>query len=339
MSLSRRELARVASDIRGHLLELARRRYREVQQKLDHLTDQAQRLAAIRRGLSTCDARRWHAAEEKLTRQIEQVSRDIPYYLGAVERALQACRLNVPSVAEIYQDLLQADAEFDGLRYDRKTHTLAVSTEPIGLDGVFLGDFAIQLHIPALAQMRPGGVYQVVALNAQPASSNPSVTHPHVQDGQLCPGDAGTAINSALAGGRICDFFMLIRSVLTTYNNSSPYVSLDNWYGIACYGCGYTTHPDGASPCYSCDNTFCNECSSYCRSCDDTTCSECLQNCKACEETVCPSCLTECPECGNPICKSCLDNLRCPCHEEEEDHEGEQDDPPAEAGTAADAAV
>ena len=57
-------------------------------------------------------------------------------------------------------------------------------------------------------------MYRVVALDPHPAGSDESVTHPHVRDEQLCAGDAAAAIRSALAGGRICDFFLLVRSVL-----------------------------------------------------------------------------------------------------------------------------
>ena len=71
----------------------------------------------------------------------------------------------------------------------------------------------------------------------------------------------------ALAGGRICDFFLLVRSVLTCYNPDSAYVSLDNWHGVSCYECGYTTCPDDLSYCTTCDRDFCSDCASYCRRC------------------------------------------------------------------------
>ena len=63
----------------------------------------------------------------------------------------------------------------------------------------------------------------MIALDPHPAALNDAVTHPHVSDERLCTGDAGAAIQAALAAGRVFDFFTLVRSVLVTYNPESPY--------------------------------------------------------------------------------------------------------------------
>lgn len=163
-------------------------------------------------------------------------------------------------------------------------------------------------------------------MDPHPASCNECVTHPHVSDERLCPGDAGAAINMALSAGRICDFFLLVRSVLTSYNPGSPYVSLDNWHGKACYDCGYVVDGDEIYWCCYCENDFCSDCSSYCRRCEDTFCRSCLEECQVCNDLICRSCMTSCPECNEQLCKNCLDDMECPCLKENEENKENQDE-------------
>jgi hypothetical protein len=231
----------------------------------------------------------------------------------------------VPSGAEVYRELQQAEEEFDELLYNKQSDIVAISTDAIELECLYLGRFEIQLHVSALGEMRHDSAYRVVALDPQPSTRNSAVTHPHVRDERLCAGDAGTAIYTALASGRVCDFFLLVRSVLTTYDPDSPYVSIEDWHGTPCYECGYTTDPNEANWCRACEHDLCDDCSSYCRGCDETTCVGCLDNCEACRDPVCPSCMTECPKCGRLICKSCLDEALCPCLEEDKENEDESE--------------
>ena len=336
MSLSQRQIIRIASDIRDRLLVLKRSRHRPVQGKLGNVIEQMERLRAIQRKLKLCEARDWYAVSEKVIRQIEGALRDIPYHIQQVQETVRAWDITVPSMAEIYGELSQADEEFGGLVYHEEGDLLAVSTEPIELQNTYLGEFEIQLRVPSLAEMRYSEIYRIFALDPHPAASNDAVTHPHVNDGQLCSGDAGAAINAALAAGRICDFFLLVRSVLTNYNPGSPYVSLDNWQGVACYECGYTTSGDDVYWCTACEHDFCSDCSSCCRQCDESTCVSCLENCPACEEPVCPSCLTRCPDCEEPICKTCLEERQCPCIEENEENQDEESEHTTTSVTASD---
>ena len=326
MNVTERELVGIAESIRQQLLLFERNRQRLVQGKLGCVIDQIQRFEAIRRKLAKCDARGWRAAAGKVMREIESASRDTPYLLQGVGQAVEGCKPQVPSVADVYRELLQTDEEFDEVRYDKEANVVAVSTDSIELESLYLGPFEIQLHVPSLSELRYNTVFRIVALDPQPAASNECVTHPHVSDGRLCTGDAGAAINTALASGRICDFFLLVRSVLTTYNPGSPYVSIDDWHGTPCYECGYTTNPDSGNWCGTCEHDFCDECSSYCRCCDQTACLGCLQKCEACSDPVCPSCMTTCPNCERDICKACLDEILCPCNEENEENDNDPDD-------------
>ena len=108
--------------------------------------------------------------------------------------------------------------------------------------------------------------FLIEALDPHPATESEGVTHPHVRDEMLCTGEASSSISAALEAGRIADFFLIVRSVLTTYNPESPYVSLDNWNGEPCVDCGYYLNDDNRYFCEECEEHFCDECMSGCPS-------------------------------------------------------------------------
>ena len=130
--------------------------------------------------------------------------------------------------------------------------------------------------------------------------------------GELCEGDAAVPIRAALAEGRLCDFFLLVRSVLETYNPHSAHVTLNDWYGSPCYDCGGITDDDRGYFCEGCDHDFCEDCISSCRCCDDSRCVGCLDDCPHCDEPTCGGCLKTCNDCRKPCCRNCLDDGICP---------------------------
>ncbi len=337
MSVSQRQLVWIASHIRDQLLVLKQSKQQHVLGTTTGLIEQMNRLTRVRRKLQLCDIRRWQSATAKVLGQVEATLRDIPFHVQQVGQSVQACNIATPSVADIYRELGQADEEFDSLTYHTDGDLLAVTTEPIELHDVHLGEFEIQMHVPSLAETRHNSIYRIVALDPHPAGSNDCVTHPHVSDERLCPGDAGAAINMALAAGRICDFFLLVRSVLTTYNPDSPYVSLDNWHGTPCYDCGYVMDDENEYFCEFCEHTFCGECSDYCRHCHEGACRDCLTECAVCQDLTCQECMSVCPECGESLCKRCLDDMACPCIEENEEIENEETEDATTAVATSDA--
>ena len=318
MSLSNKKLVQIAEAIRQQLQELKVHRYGELHEHMQILTDNLARLQSNQRKLDICRVRVWNAAATKTTGNIEATLRDLSCLAERIERSFRATKTQVPSLRDVYEELVQAGEEFERFRYNDTDKFLAVRTEPIELEGLYLGEFEIQLHIPGLAEMRYNSLYSIVALDPHPAGSNECVTHPHVSDEKLCAGDAAAAIQQALVNGRICDFFHLVQAVLTTYNPGSPFVKLDEWDGVPCYDCGYTMASDDSCFCQACESDFCEECISYCRQCEDSYCPGCLEECRVCGELVCSSCMTDCPECGEKLCGDCLKNDDCPCLEEME---------------------
>ncbi len=228
------------------------------------------------------------------------------------------------SVAEIYRDIGSLSLEFDEVNWDLRDKTLSVHTEPITLGDVYLGPFEIQVDI---RKMSDHGCYRIIAHDPRPAASNSSVTHPHVQDEQLCEGEGKSPIRRALREGRIADFLLIVANLLSTYNSSSPFVALDDWDGTRCADCGTLTTEDDRCGCDRCGGDICLDCSRSCGDCGSYFCADCLSECSDCRDAYCTQCLKRCRECNEPFCKHCLENQLCGnCRQQQEDDEDEYDE-------------
>ena len=141
----------------------------------------------------------------------------------------------VPPLAFLVAELHQVENEFGDLEIDTKERFLCATTEPIVLEGIRLGSFAIRFYWQRLGHGPDTQCFDVVALNANPAAADSRVTHPHVKSNKLCAGDAKILLGEALEDGRLADAFCIIRSVLRIYNRESPHVRLTEWSGLECY--------------------------------------------------------------------------------------------------------
>ncbi len=317
MSIPDKQILRIAARIRSQLFEFHKDDYRQLIRRIQQLLDQASHLQTSKKQLNLCLAHCWDDTRGKVLSKMSQSIRDLPYYVTSLQNTIdQIVQLkSTPSVRDIYEELKAAEREFGNLQWDRESDELFITTDPIELEGVFLGDFEIRLDISHLEKPEDQSV-RVVALNPNPAASNSIVTHPHVSDERVCMGDGLSVVRAALTNGRIGDFFQVMVSVLETYNPDSPYVSLDDWCGLSCYDCGYLCDSESTYWCHSCDNDFCDQCVSYCSDCGEATCNGCLRKCPICDEGYCYACLTKCPDCEQPICKKCLEDFACSCKEE-----------------------
>ncbi len=270
--------------------------------------DECQRLF---RRMEIARSRGWNLAVRKLLPQLPLALRALQLRLEQLTPTIQLKA--VPSLRAIYEEVLALEAEFPRVTCDLRKGTLAVETESLVLEGVALGSFEIRLEV----KNRPNGfTYEVLALEPYPSASNSSVTHPHVQDGQLCEGEGRAAIRSALDSGRLCDFFVIVSQILRTYNPSSAYVELDNWSGEPCEDCGGITDDEDRWNCEGCERLLCSECYVSCSDCGDAHCSDCTNSCEGCDESLCRKCQHSCESCGNIVCHSCLeeDDVCKSCH-------------------------
>ena len=275
--------------------------------------------AVFRRWRNACD-RNWPTAA---TRQRETLARELEHLGHQVRSRLTACnaerRREPPSLLLLYEELQTAADEFEDWQLNEAE--LAVTTEPITLDGIELGPFQIRLHLNRLGDDMP---YSVTALEPNPAASCEETSHPHVSGGRLCPGEGRSAINAALVDGRLFDFFTIVDRILHTYAAGSAYVELDRWYGVSCHDCDSSINEEDACTCTNCDEKVCGDCLISCGGCGDGYCSGCIERCGRCEEYSCSGCLARCDRCRHHVCEACREDDLCEtCREEMEEEQDE----------------
>jgi hypothetical protein len=266
-----------------------------------------ERASSLRRSLSMLSkarARGWHAAANRVYPEVSDALRHLQYAVNDAPAQPPHRRASMPpfTFRDAYEELMQLEREFAGVNVDVKDDTISAVTEPVELEGIYLGPFRIVLSLWRLAESRGDvSVFDVVALDPRPAVSSDGVTHPHVRDEQLCPGDATGPIMHALAEGRLSDAFMSIRSVLNTYNPASPYVRLEDWTGTACADCGHVVGEDDRYYCEECGDDYCGECYVGCDVCDRSSCRGCLEEDPDSGQRCCRSCRRRCDRCGRLV--------------------------------------
>ena len=216
-----------------------------------------------------------------------------------------------PSLRLLYEEFEAAEAEFGSVEFNHGEDRISVCTEPITLEGWYLGAFRIDLFCSELRRPDWSNVLGVEAQEPCPAATSDDVTHPHVQDNRLCAGDAGPLIRQALLQGRICEFFLIVRSVLNTYNQHSAYVLLDEWEGVSCVECGRTSARDDLVYCESCQENSCYDCSDCCPTCMLYFCKNCLIQSHASQLWVCPGCAVSCDHCEEQFLEDEIDDGIC----------------------------
>ena len=160
--------------------------------------------------------------------------------------------------------------------------------------------------------------------------------HPHVAtEGKICYGEGARPCVTALNSYRINDAFDIVRSLLNTYNNGSPYVRLSEWLGVTCEACKINNNPNEARECRACRSSFCASCTTACaRGCGSRYCKSCVDTanqsgikCESCNRTlICNHCdgVTKTHDysetekkmvlSGRSSCKSCISYCaRCNC--------------------------
>lgn len=292
-------------------------------------SDSWDRCTVLVRQIRRARLRNWRLAANALHTDLKSALVTLADEIATVRERLR-CGIVAPYLAshsDIYQDLLAIKEEFEELDYDCCVPRISVTTQPIVLEGVFLGPFEIRLQCGHIGR---GDLptYRVIAKEPHPAEGHSGVTHPHIQDEVLCEGDGKHAIRQALAQGRLFDFFLLVNGVLRTYNADSAFVELALWNGCSCSDCGAVVDEENCYECQKCQTNICGRCGAGCCRCEESYCSECIGSCAACIEHYCPHCLKTCESCQADVCAGCLDvHQRCPnCHEDDSANEVEIND-------------
>jgi hypothetical protein len=264
-------------------------------------------VAALLARLHLVQSRGWQAAGQLVVSDLEYQLRRLIAELDSLRARLPGAPERISSAGTIAADLLALSEEFEAVAIDLKAKVLRVDTAGIVLEDVNLGPFQIVLHWERIAA---GRAYEVVAVDPHCPAGRSDVTHPHVEDHQLCEGAGVTAIRTALASGRLLDFFLLVRQILETYNGGSAYVSLSDWAGsedVTCADCGCFTSSEDCGCCERCDARICTNCESSCGDCGRYMCCECCALCAGCSRSFCQTCLNEAAARERRLCDSCLE--------------------------------
>ena len=298
-------------------IEAAYRQQRREETSPDLPWSAWQRLSEAVRFGSQADRRGWPHARDEQWRQADGEFELLVSDLRALRQNLQLRRrAKLPQLADVYAELVAAHDEFDGVAVD--DFEIYVTTEPITLEGVYLGPFEIRLNLARLDEQEP---YRIVAVEPHPAQSSSETTHPHVHSEKLCLGDGKALVAAALAEGRIFDLFQLLRQILLTYGAGSAYVPLEAWHGTPCGECDDTVDEDDVYLCRGCDTSLCGDCARVC-DCGASHCHDCATSCYGCEETTCSRCLSACELCESEFCQHCLEEGLChACQEAAADEE------------------
>jgi hypothetical protein len=294
--------------------------------QLSLFTGSLHEIAHGSRKLALALSRDWLAASEECCKSISEHLSQIPYCTPKLESLLDRRQKEVPTLGTILDELKAVQDEFDDVAFNADEGALCAITEPITLEDTYLGPFRIALVLDKLHEMVHRMPYYVIAVEPHPATKDEAITHPHVSNEVLCEGDGSAAIRSALEEGRLSDFFVMVRGILTTYNPDSPYVSLADWDGTPCYDCGYVMDDESSGCCSYCDNPVCDQCSRVCTDCGEIVCGECVSHCAICDRSLCPPCAkTKCRACESICCESCIHDGLCPeCKEDKENEDEEQ---------------
>lgn len=272
---------------------------------VDDLIPDIDRLRKTLLKIRICYQRGWEQSKLALHYEAIRRKRVLDRKLAAWDEHLQVPVQRPVTPELIHDELLQLREEFDDVTLDLAENMISAVTDPITLDGIKLGRFALQLHIPDIIQL-DSDVLWCIALEPNPAASNEHVTHPHVKSRRLCAGEAKNPMKAALRDGRLCDLFMLARSVLLTHEPESSHIKLSQWSGLSCYSCDDELEDDESYTCAECQHSCCSGCISGCGSCCTDYCYNCEVSCDICETGGCPSCVNKCEKCAKTCCRKCI---------------------------------
>jgi hypothetical protein len=279
-------------------------------------------LVQITRRIQRAHDHGWHLAAASLAAEQLEEAKYLEQRINSwiEERGSRSMPTDLPQATDLYRDLVGLNEEFGEVQCDSDRTELFVTTGPITLSGISLGRFEIRLNWAPVDEYR--APFRIVALDPSPAAKNERVTHPHVEDENLCPGAGRAAIEKSLQDGRIYDFFLIVSQILQTYSPGSAFVELEDWdtVGFRCRDCDSETDEDSLRHCQECSGTLCVDCATTCDGCGYDFCSGCLGTCAGCDERVCRSCLTNCERCHSAACSNCreTETLCKNCHEREQ---------------------
>jgi hypothetical protein len=214
---------------------------------------------------------------------------------------------------EVFVGLIGLSSENRSLTLDLPDGKVSIITAPITVHGTEYDDeedISLELGRFRLTVSLHDEDKVPFATALEPNLSDSGHPHPHVDHvGGICLGEGQTAVNKAMAAGRIADALEICESILDNYSAEDSFVRIGNWAGGGrCEACDERMREGYA--CHCCDYLACENCQPYCDQCDATVCCECQKKCDDCSRSCCTKCVIHC-ECGAAMCSdhafSCID--------------------------------
>jgi len=223
---------------------------------------------------------------------------------------IRAPNFRVPTIEMIKKEIESIISEYGEDFVCFRRDSIIVTTNNIVLNDINLGPFEIELDLKSDLGRSISNYYDYFVAGVEATDPNPSAAgnyvHPNVNNNALCMGDSRDMAFIALQECRIFDYFDIINITLNTYGEDSPYVSLDDWFGIQCCDCEGHYNPDsGGTYVECCDKNYCDGCSYYCEYCMYPWCDNCNSLCEKCEVKICNDCAYVCEMCDELFCSDC----------------------------------
>lgn len=267
------------------------------------------------RRLEIVEARGWKSATHFLKNSmISGLVKKVANNFAVMEsELLEENEIYVPTIRELWQEIKSLNGLFDDCQY--RNNKLSVMTKPITLKhkdiSIDFGRFRITFNFNTdTSHDSCGSRVYMEALEPNHAPAEESLVHPHVRGDEACLGEATELMQKPFARGQIESVFLILNSMLNTYNPGSPYRTMEEWYeeGHSCSMCGSELNEDESYSCNDCGISICDECSYWCSRCEEYYCeSHAGFTCGWCEESVCGGCdHNECKGCSMSLCVSCV---------------------------------
>ena len=180
-----RELVKISNEIvlalERNKQQMLNDKYRQLETTVSNITN----LVRTSRKLGKANSCNYINAGKRLCGSISKQLKDINYSIQNASHGFEKDIPEVPSVKTLYEELKNLWNEFVSVEINLEKYVIAVETDPIVLEELYLGTFRIELNVRKLQDLHRDSPYYCIAQEPNPAATNNAVTHPHVSDEKL----------------------------------------------------------------------------------------------------------------------------------------------------------
>lgn len=312
--------------------------------QVDNLLKDMQRIKGLIDAAADLAEADLRAASRQLEHSIGELehykNRTVPHVINAIVRVAQNVQRPNPARQpidrpQIEQTVAAMRSEFNDVRIEKRREyggqeCLVVRTFNILLQHTDrngkvweydFGQFDIALNLTKF-EARVPRPYLCIAVTPQNLPGS-NITHPHVDGGNMCEGNAVDVIPKVLDAGDFYSFFLIVNQTLSNYNPGSPFIHLEEFVRLkesgetgdepSCVVCGEPISESDETVCFACSRScHMDDCEMWCRVIDEHICNNCLDYarsrghaCGSCGHIGEPECLVR----EDPVCNMCGERM------------------------------